>query len=130
MEVPIYLFRRKLPENERMGGRLSIMGRKKNYIFTNKKHSERAIMSTILGVISLISLIAAVFLAYEKEGNIPAGYGVAGFLIAVFSVTGLVLGIVTAMEKDRDRLFPCLGIVCNLLALLGIGFVVYAGMYL
>ena len=87
-------------------------------------------MSTILGVISLVSLIAVVLLAYEKEGNIPAGYGVAGFLIAVFSVTGLVLGIVTAMEKDRYRLFPSLGIVCNLLALLGIGFVVYAGMYL
>ena len=48
----------------------------------------------------------------------------------LFSVTGLVLGIVTAMEKDRYRLFPSLGIVCNLLALLGIGFVVYAGMYL
>ena len=30
--------------------------RKKNYIFTNKKHSNRAIMSTILGGISLVSL--------------------------------------------------------------------------
>lgn len=106
------------------------MGRKKNYIFTNKKHSERAIMSTILGVISLVSLIAVIYLAYAQAGNIPSGYGVAGFLVAVFSIVGLVIGIITVMEKDRYKLFPCLGIFFNLMALVGIGIVVYAGMYL
>lgn len=106
------------------------MGRKKNYIFTNKKHSERAIMSTILGVISLASLVAVLYLAYAREGNIPPGYGITGFLVAVFSIIGLVLGVITVVEKDRYRLFPCLGIFFNLMALLGIGIVVYAGMYL
>ncbi|MBD5480711.1 MAG: hypothetical protein HDR11_16920 [Lachnospiraceae bacterium] len=106
------------------------MGRKKNYIFTNKKHSERAIMSTILGVISLASFVAVIYLAYAQAGNIPPGYGITGFLVAVFSIIGLVLGIMTVVEKDRYKLFPCLGIFFNLLALLGIGFVVYAGMYL
>ena len=85
------------------------MGRKKNYIFTNKKHSERAIMSTILGVISLTSLIAVIYLAYAQAGNIPSGYGVTGFLVAVFSIVGLVIGIITVMEKDRYKLFPLSG---------------------
>lgn len=106
------------------------MGRKKDYIFTNKRHSQRAVMSTILGVISLLSLIVVVYLSYARAGGIPAGYGVTGFLVAVFSIVGLVLGIVTVVEKDRYRLFPCLGILFNLLALSGIGLVVYAGMYL
>lgn len=87
-------------------------------------------MSTILGSISLLSLVAVLYLAYAQEGNIPAGYGLTGFLVAVFSMTGLILGIVTVVEKDRYKLFPCLGIFLNLLALLGIGIVVYAGMYL
>lgn len=106
------------------------MGRKPNYIFTNKRHSNRAVMSTILGVISMLSLGAVIYLSSVQSGEVPPGYGVTGFLVAVFSMTGLVLGIVTAMEKDRYKLFPRLGIAFNLIALLGIGLVVYAGMYL
>ena len=40
--------------------------RKKNYIFTNKKHSDKAIMSTILGVISLVSLGIVTYLSYSR----------------------------------------------------------------
>lgn len=106
------------------------MGRKPNYIFTNKRHSNRAIMSTILGLISTLSLSAVIYLTYAQEGEAQTGYGITGLLVAVFSMTGLVLGIVTAVEKDRYKLFPCLGIVFNLLALFGVGLVVYAGTYL
>lgn len=106
------------------------MGHKPNYIFTNKRHSNRAVMSTILGVISTLSLVAVIYLTYVQAGNAPAGYGVTGLLIAVFSVTGLILGGVTALEKDRYKLFPCLGIVFNAIALIGIALVVYAGIYI
>lgn len=106
------------------------MGRKPSYIFTNKRHSNRAVMSTILGIISTLSLVAVIYLAYVQGGNAPAGYGVTGLLIAIFSLTGLILGVITVREKDRYKFFPCLGILFNLAALLGIGLVVYAGMYL
>lgn len=105
------------------------MGRKQNYIFTNKRHSNRAIMSTILGIISNMSLVSVIYLTYAQGGEAPAGYGITGLLVAVFSITGLLLGILTAMEKDRFKLFPCLGIIFNLIAILGIGFVVYIGTY-
>lgn len=106
------------------------MGRRQGYIFTNKRHSDRAIMSTILGVISTLSLAAVIYLSSVQAGAIPGGYGITGFLVAAFSVTGLILGIVTAVEKDRYKLFPFLGILFNLIALAGIGLVVYVGMYL
>lgn len=106
------------------------MGRKPNYIFTNKRHSNRAVMSAILGIISTLSLAAVIYLTYAQEGVAPSGYGVTGLLVAIFSVTGLILGIVTVVEKDRYKLFPCLGILFNMIALAGIGFVVYAGLYL
>lgn len=106
------------------------MSRKPGYIFTNKRHSDKAVMSTILGIISSLSLFAVLYLTYAQKGDAPMGYGVTGLLIAIFSMIGLVLGVVTVREKDRYKFFPCLGIFFNLLALLGIALVVYAGMYL
>ena len=47
--------------------------RKKNYIFTNKKHSDKAIMSTILGIISLVSLGIVTYLSYSRGGVMHGG---------------------------------------------------------
>lgn len=87
-------------------------------------------MSAILGVISMVSLATVVFLAYRLEGNAPAGYGVTGILVTVFSLIGLLLGVVTVREKDRYHFFPWLGIGLNLLALGGISLILYVGAYL
>ena len=103
------------------------MGRKSGYIFTNKRHSEKAIMSTILGTISTLSLVSVIYLTYKAEGIAPNGYGVTGLLVALFSLVGLILGIVTAMEKERYKVFPVVGIVLNIVALIGIALVVQAG---
>ncbi len=100
----------------------------RNYKFTGKKHPQRAIMAVILGVISLISLGAAVYLSYCWEGEIPSSYGVTGMLVALFSLIGLILGLVTLREKDRFLFFPCLAILLNGLALGGIALVVSMGM--
>ena len=106
------------------------MARKRNYIFTNKKHAEKAIMATILGIISTIALVAVIYLTYMQGGHAPANYGLTGLLIVIFSIVGLLLGIVSIMERDRFKLFPIIGIILNCVALVGIGLVVYAGMYL
>lgn len=86
-------------------------------------------MSTILGIISNMSLGSVIYLTYAQGGEAPTGYGITGLLIAIFSITGLLLGILTAMEKDRYKLFPCLGIIFNLIAITGIGLVVYMGTF-
>lgn len=91
--------------------------KRKNYIFTNRKHSERAIMSMILGGISTCSLGIVIYLSYLKGGAVPISYGLTGLLAAVFSIVGLILGILTVQEAERFKLFPILGIVLNLLAL-------------
>ena len=106
------------------------MRHRKNYIFTNKRHSEKAMMSTILGTISSLSLIAVIYLTYIAKGQAPNGYGVTGLLITLFSLVGLILGMVTVLEKDRYRLFPIIGIVLNLVTLIGIALVVRAGIYM
>lgn len=106
-----------------------IMAKRKNYIFTNRKHSEKAIMSTALGTLCIFSLIMVVYLSYKKAGDAPTGYGFTGLFVMLFSLVGMILGIVTVREKEMFKLFPILGIILNVIAFLGVGFLVYIGNY-
>ena len=101
--------------------------KRKNYIFTNRKHSERAIMSAVLGIISNGSLGIVIYLTYLNGGNAPLSYGLTGLLATVFSLIGLVLGVLTVQEKDRFKLFPIAGIILNLIALGILVFLVQLG---
>lgn len=84
-------------------------------------------MSTILGVISLAALGAVVFLAYRNNGEAAVGFGFTGILALVFSLVGIVLGILTVRDKNCYRLFPVLGTFLNLLTLGSISLILYAG---
>ncbi len=106
------------------------MKKRSGYIFTNKTHSDMAIMSTILGVISTLSLAAVTYLTYLQSGDAPISYGLTGMLVMLFSLIGLVMAIITIIEKDAYKLFPSLGLCFNMIAILGIGIVIYAGVYI
>lgn len=92
------------------------MARRK-YIYTNKKTSERAIMSTILGIISNVSLGIVIYMAYLDNGGTEHGYGVTAILAMIFSMIGLVLSVITVKDKDYYRFFPVMGIILNAIAL-------------
>lgn len=102
--------------------------KKKNYIFTNRRHSKRAIMSTILGLISSVSLGIVLYLTYLSGGNAPLSYGMTGLLAMIFSLTGISLGILTVQEQDNFKLFPVMGIILNMATLLILAFIVQLGM--
>ena len=102
-------------------------GRRGGYIFTARKHPEKGIMSTVLGTLSLISIGAAVYLTYRQGGQAKPQYGAAVFLVTPFSLAGLILGILSRIEKDNYYLFPHLGIGLNVLSLGAISFILYAG---
>ena len=103
------------------------MGRK--YIFTNKKESKKGIMSAVLGIIALVSLFLAVYETFRNQGQALVKYGVAALFALLFALAGIVLGIMSKMEEDRFYLFSYLGIILTLLAIAGIGFIIYAGVY-
>jgi len=103
------------------------MKRKKSYIFTKKSHSNKAIFSTILGGISLISMAVVVYLSYLQAESGGREYGAAGLFMTLFAFTGLILGVLAANEKERYKLFIVLGIILNLLVLFGMGIIIYAG---
>lgn len=105
------------------------MGRKNSYIFTNKEHSRKGIMSTILGVISLVTLAYAIVTSYRRAGEIPVQYGAAAMLVMFFAFAGIVLGVVSKTERDKFYLFSYLGIGLNVLVLAVISVILYAGAY-
>lgn len=105
------------------------MAKKNSYMFTSKQHTQKGIMSTILGVISLVTLAYTVIMSYLKAGNVPRQYGAAVMLVMIFAFVGIILGVVSKTERDKFYLFTYIGIVLNVLALLVISVILYAGAY-
>ena len=87
-------------------------------------------MSTILGVISLATLAYAIIMSYLKAGNIPRQYGAAALLVMIFAFAGIAPGVISKTERDKFDLFAYIGITLNLLALIVISVILYAGAYL
>ena len=56
-------------------------------------------------------------------------YGAAVLFALLFALAGLVLGILSRMVQDRFYVFSYVGMTLNGLALLSIGFILYAGVY-
>ena len=110
-------------------GRVLDMGHKNSYIFTNKSHSQKGIMATILGIISWTTLIYAIVMSYRSTGDIPIQYGAAVLLAMLFSLAGAALGVISRTERDKYYFFSYLGILLNLLALGCVSAILYAGAY-
>ena len=105
------------------------MSRKNSFMFTNKKHTEKGIMGSILGVISLATLGYSIAISYWNRGAVPIQYGAAVFLAMVFAFIGVILGVVSKSDKDCYYFFSYLGIVLNTLALATVSMILYAGAY-
>jgi len=101
--------------------------KKKSFIFTNKEHPKKSIMSTVLGILSVLSLILAAYLSYMDKGAENMRYGSACFLAMIFAFVGVALGVLGRMEKDKFYLFSYIGIVLNLAAIGLVSLILYAG---
>ena len=86
-------------------------------------------MATILGIISIATLIYTVLMSYRQDGNVPRQYGAAAMLVMVFAFVGIILGVISRMERDKYYLFSYLGIALNVLVLAAISIILYAGAY-
>jgi hypothetical protein len=106
-----------------------MMAIKKDYIFTNKKHPQRAILSTILGTISFVSIIMMLYFTFQEGGIARPRYGFSMLIAVLFSATGLVLGILSRMEPDKFYFFSYLGLAINLMVLVSAGFILFVGAY-
>lgn len=101
----------------------------RKYIFTNKIYSIKGVMSTILGLIDIVSLVLVVYFSFKNGGVALPRYGATGVIITVFSFIGLILAILSKYEPDRFYLFSYLGMILNVLSLVGVSLILFAGAY-
>lgn len=105
------------------------MTRKNSFMFTNKEHTQKGIMATILGVISLATLAYMVIMSYLTAGDVPRQYGAAALLSMIFAFVGILLGVVSKSERDKFYFFSYMGIGLNVLVLAVLSVILYAGAY-
>ena len=98
------------------------------YMFTDNRHPEKGVMSAILGCISVTALAFAVVFTYRDGGQAQIRYAAAALVAAIFSVVGLILGIMSRFERDIFKVFPNTGIVLNLIALIFVIFILVLGL--
>lgn len=103
------------------------MGRK--FIYTDKHHTYTGIMSAVFGLIAMIALVTAVKKTYEIGGVATQRYAASCVLIFVFAFIGIILGFIGKNEEDRFYIFSYVGIAMNILTVLGISGLLYAGAY-
>ncbi len=105
------------------------MRRRKNYIFTNRKHSLKGIMGVVLGMISLCSTVTVIYLTYQNASQAPANFGLSVLLALLFAIAGVIVSIISRFEADKFYLFSYLGIVISMIALAAVGLILVAGLY-
>ncbi len=100
---------------------------RKNFIYTNKKHSVCGIMSSFFGALSAITYGLCLYYSYLEAGEEVTRLGVCAFFATIFMIAGYVLAVISTLEANKFRLFRVLGFVFNTVALLELSAILYAG---
>ena len=91
------------------------MAKKMMYSFEEKKNPTDGIVSTIMGSISLILLIAAVYSSYYMRGNAGIYAGAMGISGILFAFVGFIIGVKSFSGKNIRYKYPKIGsIMCGI----------------
>ncbi len=101
--------------------------RKRKIIYSNKEHTKKGIFSTVLAALSFIFLILMIIISYLRRGEIGGSFGATAVLCTVFSAVGIILGAMGKSEKEKFYLFSYVGIIWNVVDLLIVSSILYAG---
>lgn len=95
-----------------------------SYKFTEKTHSKRGIVATILALVLLVLYLVILELAFRANGGLSAYYGSIGVLAMLASVVVVVVAAGSLREEDSFRLFQRLGLFLSV-----VNIVCWAGTY-
>ncbi len=97
---------------------------KRDIRFTEKKHPVRAIISVVIGIVSLCMMLTLFILSGTLFGNGGAIFGYLGIVDLFLALIGLILSMECVRMEDIYFTFVKVGIVINGLVLLNM-----AGLY-
>jgi len=96
---------------------------KTKYGQTPRRHAKKGIKSCIYAFFSMFFTFLMFAATFEENGQIGILMGIAGLLILVLSVEGVVNGFQGFKERDKNYITCKIGLGCNatiLLCMLGI----------
>ena len=70
------------------------------HLFSSREQSVNALLSVILGGISLLSCSIMVYLTYKNGGQAQLRYGGVVFICLFFSLAGMILAILSRREPE------------------------------
>lgn len=92
--------------------------RRGNYKFTEKKQSKRGIAGFLIAAISIGIFSYVVWNSYTHEGAGSMYLGSAGVASMLLSIVATVLSVKSLKEENSFKLFPYMGTVCSVIALI------------
>ncbi|MDR1700338.1 MAG: DUF6142 family protein [Lachnoclostridium sp.] len=81
--------------------------------FTDKVHPLRGIVSTIIGILSLLFMLGLFIGAGNAKGLGGEIYGYLGTFNVIAAVTGFIMGLLCFRMEDIFIRFPIIGTVLN-----------------
>ena len=87
----------------------------KQYKFSDKKNSRGGIASSIMALLSLAGIIAAVVIATVANGSGGSIVGYLGGVAFVLSFAGIVTGLLSFRRTDVFYKFAWIGLIANVL---------------
>lgn len=88
-------------------------GKRRRIQFTDHVHPKAGIASVVIGMVSLIMLIALFVISMRAGGRAGVLVGILGMMVLAASVTGFVLAVKCYARDDIYRITPAAGSVIN-----------------
>ncbi|MBP5160033.1 MAG: hypothetical protein ILP10_07010 [Lachnospiraceae bacterium] len=85
----------------------------------------KAFVSLGAGVVAVLAYIVLALISQMSGGNAGFSVGVTGFCMAILSIVGFILGLISLRERDIFYAFPIAGIVTS-----GLGMLIYLVSYI
>lgn len=101
------------------------MAKKMMYSFEEKKNSANGIVSTIMGTVSVVLLLAMIYTSYYMRGEAGLYAGAFGLSGMLFALAGFIVGVSSFSEKNIKYKYPKIGSL-----LCGIVFVIWLALFL
>lgn len=101
----------------------------RKYIFTDKNHTDKGIMASLIGLINIGTISYAVYRTYKNGGVAPDRYAATLVLVLFLAFVGIILGLIGKAESQKFYLFSYMGMILNMIAIGMISAVLYAGAY-
>lgn len=102
--------------------------RRRKAKFGNRKHAIRGILSTVMGSFSLIIFCILIIVSYKMKGNGGIYLGTIGIAALFINMLGIITGINSFKERERNYLYSKIGLGVNIILLIIWGIIYSLGM--